>query len=125
MAILAFQKPDKFLKRHGVDLIIGSHPHVAQPFETESDGGVTLYSLGNFVSNQRKRYCDGGLVAVIDVTLAPDGGLSYRTDIVPVWVMCPEYAILPPEVGDTLRMSADSRRAYERFMSDTRELLGI
>lgn len=114
-----------FLKRHGVDLIIGSHPHVAQPFETESDGGVTLYSLGNFVSNQRKRYCDGGLVAVIDVTLAPDGELSYSTDIVPVWVMCPDYAILPPEVCDTLRMSADSRRAYERFMSDTRELLGI
>ena len=39
--------------------------------------------------------------------------------------MCPDYAILSPEVGDTLRMSADSRRAYELFMSDTRELLGI
>ncbi len=114
-----------FLKRHGVDLIIGSHPHVVQPFETESDGGVTLYSLGNFVSNQRKRYCDGGLVAVVDVTLAPDGRLSYDTDIVPVWVMCPAYAILPPEVGDTLGMNADSRRAYELFMADTRELLGI
>ena len=39
-----------FLRRHGVDLIVGSHPHVVQPFERDS-AGVTLFSLGNFVSN--------------------------------------------------------------------------
>ncbi len=114
-----------FLKRHGVDIIIGSHPHVVQPFEIESDGGPTFYSLGNFVSNQRKRYCDGGLMAVVDVTLAPDGRLSYEAEAIPVWVLCPKYVILPPEVGDTLRMNADARRAYGQFMSDTRELTGI
>ncbi|MEG2612371.1 MAG: CapA family protein, partial [Alistipes sp.] len=41
-----------FLRRHGADVIIGSHPHVVQPFEVDSVG-VTFYSLGNFVSNQR------------------------------------------------------------------------
>ena len=40
----------------GVDLIIGSHPHVIEPFEIiESENGNTApvyYSLGNFVSRQ-------------------------------------------------------------------------
>lgn len=43
-----------FLRRHGVDLIVGSHPHVVQPYEQDSNG-IVLYSLGNFVSNQRNR----------------------------------------------------------------------
>ena len=64
-------------------------------------------------------------MAVVDVTLAPDGRLSYEAEAIPVWVMCPGYVILPPEVGDTLRMNADARRAYGQFMSDTRELTGI
>lgn len=113
-----------FLKRHGADLIIGSHPHVVQPFEADA-GGITLYSLGNFVSNQRKRYCDGGIMAVIDVELAPDGTLSYALEIVPVWVSCPGYVIMPPDAGDTSRMNDAARHAYDRFMDDTRELLGL
>ncbi|MCK4257506.1 MAG: CapA family protein [Halanaerobiales bacterium] len=45
----------------GVDLIIGSHPHVLQPYKIyewftamgEPRKGVVSYSLGNFISNQR------------------------------------------------------------------------
>lgn len=41
---------------NGVDVVIGTHPHVLQPVETltRSDGGQTLvfWSLGNFVSTQ-------------------------------------------------------------------------
>ncbi|WP_052255216.1 CapA family protein [Salinicoccus sp. YB14-2] len=48
----------QFLADQGVDLIIGSHPHVLQRGETieSSDGeheAFVAYSLGNFVSNQR------------------------------------------------------------------------
>lgn len=52
----------------GVDCIIGSHPHVVQPFEGWYDesgrcvGGV-FYSLGNFISNQPFPYTDFGLAA--------------------------------------------------------------
>ncbi len=63
------------LRQAGADLIIGSHPHVVQPYEADSTHAV-FYSLGNFVSNQRKRYCDGGLMAEITLTLHPD--LSHR-----------------------------------------------
>ena len=113
-----------FLRRHGVDLIVGSHPHVVQPFERDS-AGVTLFSLGNFVSNQRKRHTDGGLLAEIVVTRTAGEPLRYDLEITPVWVLCPGYRILPPEVGDTLAMPAPARAAYERFMEDTRAHTGL
>jgi poly-gamma-glutamate synthesis protein (capsule biosynthesis protein) len=64
-----------FLFSEGVDIVLGSHPHVLQPFELKSvtdQYGVTkprlvIYSLGNFVSNQRDRYRDGGII--FNVTL--------------------------------------------------------
>lgn len=48
------------LLKAGADIILGSHPHVLQPYEIVSvereDGstgqGVILYSMGNFISNQ-------------------------------------------------------------------------
>lgn len=59
----------------GVDLIIGSHPHVIEPVEwiTSENGNQMLvyYSLGNFVSRQLEaRNLLGG---VADVTLTYDG----------------------------------------------------
>ncbi|WP_297133762.1 CapA family protein [Terrisporobacter sp.] len=61
----------------GVDIIIGSHPHVVQPVETikSSDGEtetVVIYSLGNYISNQRREnvsaYSEDGLMVNIDIT---------------------------------------------------------
>ena len=49
----------------------------------------------------------------------------YDLEITPVWVLCPGYRILPPEVGDTLAMPAPARAAYERFMEDTRAHTGL
>ena len=114
-----------FLRRHGADVIIGSHPHVVQPVECDSTGGVTVYSLGNFVSNQRKRYCDGGIIAAIDIERRGNGPLTYSVEVTPVWVHTPGYAVLPPEVADTMRMTEDSRRRYDLFIDDTRSLLGL
>ena len=54
-----------------------------------------------------------------------DGPLTYRLETTPVWVHTPDYAILPPEVADTIQMEADARRRYELFIDDTRRLLGI
>lgn len=121
------------MRRNGVDIIIGSHPHVVQPAECTADG-VTLYSLGNFVSNQRTTPRDGGLVATIDVeivdSLSKDGQTidsrtNYALRLTPVWVHLPDYAILPPEIGDTLTMTPDSRFRYNRFMRDVRTRLNL
>lgn len=109
----------QFLRRHGADLIVGSHPHVVQPFEADSSH-VVLYSLGNLVSNQRRRYCDGGLLAQIEATKHPDGRMSYALETVPVWVAMPHYRILPPEVADTMALG----NSYAQFREDVARTLG-
>jgi poly-gamma-glutamate synthesis protein (capsule biosynthesis protein) len=57
----------------GADIILGSHPHVVQPYQVRTikhaDGtsrtGVVIYSLGNFISNQRDNPTDiGGILNV-------------------------------------------------------------
>ena len=55
----------------GVDLIIGSHPHVLQKMvwlknDTGARDGIVVYSMGNFVSNQRKPKTDGGAIVRIE-----------------------------------------------------------
>lgn len=107
------------LRQAGADLIIGSHPHVVQPYVSDSLHAV-FYSLGNFVSNQRRRYCDGGVMAEVTLTRRPDGGIAYAARAVPVWVALPGYRILPPEAADTMDLPA----AYGVFRSDAAELLG-
>ena len=46
-----------FLMQQGVDVLIGGHPHVLQPYgrlrDEEGHDMVIFYSLGNFVSGQR------------------------------------------------------------------------
>ena len=42
----------KYLSDLGVNLIIGSHPHVIQPVDYVGDT-LVIYSLGNFISSQR------------------------------------------------------------------------
>lgn len=46
-----------FMRRIGIDVVVGSHPHVAQPIDTLNS---VVYSLGNFVSNQRQPLTDAG-----------------------------------------------------------------
>lgn len=63
---------EKLLSR-GVDVILGSHPQVVQPiahhvfdFTTSRvNDKYVAYSLGNFLSSDRLRYRDSGLVAYV------------------------------------------------------------
>ncbi|MDO5106376.1 CapA family protein [Capnocytophaga sp.] len=64
-----------FLFDNGVDVIVGGHPHVVQPMEFRPATSLhkerfVAYSLGNFVSNQRKPNCDGG--AMLELTFFKD-----------------------------------------------------
>lgn len=63
-----------FSLKNGADYIIGSHPHVIQPMEfidhphKKNRKSIVVYSLGNYVSNQRKRFTDGGAMVGIHVS---------------------------------------------------------
>lgn len=101
-----------FTFRCGADIIIGSHPHVVQPvelFEYEQDSVIykkwVIWSLGNFVSNQRDKYTDGGIMARFDVCKNIYTGAISISDITPIpcWVYRPQnptkYYILPALPG--------------------------
>ncbi|MFZ6014367.1 MAG: CapA family protein, partial [Bacteroidota bacterium] len=65
---------------HGAQLVIGAHPHVLQPMEWRKDKNqLVTYSLGNFVSGQRKRYTDGGGMIVVDLQKITYPGDSAQT----------------------------------------------
>ncbi len=73
-----------FLLREGVDVIMGSHPHIVQPIEMRNVKGsgslqsrLVIWSLGNFISNQKDPYTDAGLM--IRFTLKK--GLRHRPKI--------------------------------------------
>ena len=61
------KKEAKFLADLGVDLIIGSHPHVIQPVDFIDDT-LVIYSLGNFVSGQSPL----GLAKIIGLMVGMD-----------------------------------------------------
>jgi poly-gamma-glutamate synthesis protein (capsule biosynthesis protein) len=70
---------NNFLNKIGVNFIIGSHPHVVQPmiFQPKTASApndkLTIYSLGNFLSNQRKPNTDGG--AMVRLVLSKVDGV--------------------------------------------------
>lgn len=64
-----------FLVDSGVDMIIGSHPHVVQPMkvvrnEAEDKDVLVVYSLGNFISNMNTADTRGG--SIVRTTLTRD-----------------------------------------------------
>ncbi len=63
-----------FLAENGVDIIIGTHPHVIQPVEWIGDT-IVFYSLGNFISAQYQNQgscsnykCMVGLMSSLKIT---------------------------------------------------------
>ena len=63
----------------GVDLVIGTHPHVLQPVEwveqRDDHKMLVYYSLGNFISYQRE--APRMLGAIAEVTITKDEGGTY------------------------------------------------
>lgn len=92
----------------GADMVIGGHPHVVQPITLENKNQlgvpqrITAYSLGNFVSNQRKRYTDGGIIVQCQLVRDTTGIIQItHYEYLPYWVyrgVCQgkfQYHILP------------------------------
>lgn len=103
----------------GVDIIIGSHPHVVEPVETitsSNDDNETLviYSLGNYISNQSRNnvglYSEDGLMINIDITKKSneDEATIKNVTCIPTWVNKYSekgkiaYEIIPIDNDDSL-----------------------
>ena len=121
----------------GVDMVIGSHPHVLQKMvrtKNISTGkeGVIVYSLGNFVSNQRKPKTDGGSMVRIELTRTGDKYIISNAGYYLTWVYTPiekyrkKFFILPCSEFENKPDFFDKPDAFllmKKFIIDSRELL--
>ena len=62
----------KFLSEQGVDIIIGTHPHVIEPVEYVGNT-LVIYSLGNFVSAQEDEDTRVGMMVSLDINKHVEG----------------------------------------------------
>lgn len=85
----------KFFAENGVDIILGSHPHVIEPAEfIDHEGFQTycIYSMGNFLSNQRREYMGGspygedGVIVELQIKAAGDRVYADTVTYHPTWV---------------------------------------
>jgi poly-gamma-glutamate capsule biosynthesis protein CapA/YwtB (metallophosphatase superfamily) len=121
----------------GVDLIIGSHPHVLQKMvwarNVNGDkDGIVVYSLGNFVSNQRKPKTDGGSMVRIELTRENNRYLISNAGYYLTWVYAPienyrkKFFVLPcseyENKPDFFKNPADYNK-MKNFIRDSRALL--
>lgn len=127
----------EFCFKHGAQLVIGAHPHVLQPMEWRKEKNQLIaYSLGNFVSGQRKRYTDGGAMITMSLEKVMFNDSSSITTIVNPeytlqWVYRTadaekNYYVLPvPEFEkDTTGFIKDreSKAAFRLYAEDSRAL---
>ncbi len=146
--------PSKFQKDisdlcflYGAKMVIGSHPHVVQPIEWRKEKDqLVAYSLGNFVSGQRKRYTDGGLMLKVELEKISQSDSSSNTRIHDStyqleWVYRTsgrdkKYFILPAhqfeeELSEknkamyesNLTLPLADKKAFQLFLDDSRVLL--
>jgi len=126
---------------YGADIILGAHPHTLQPVEfyktvnAKIDTGFVAFSLGNFISNQRWRYSDGGAVLNFSVTKDPVSGTIKLDEVryLPIWVFKGvtnwglEYLILPSDIAENNSypsyFTEEDKELMLQCYNDTRALI--
>ena len=125
----------------GADIIIGGHPHVIEPFDffktnkAKLDTGFVAYSMGNFISNQRWRYSDAGVILNIQISKNKFTDSVYISDVsyLPTWVFKGstekgrEYIILPSQIAEEdstyTFLTGNDRKLMKEAFEDTKEII--
>ena len=135
----------KKLNELGVDIILGGHPHVIQPYEIicneSGDSTFVIYSQGNSLSNQSEQEIgvaesEDGIM--IKFTLEKkDGNVSLKEyKIIPTWVYKEEkgdgtyyHKIIPVEEAlanpEEYGINSDVYARLENSLNRTKSILGI
>lgn len=129
----------------GVDVIVGGHPHVVQPFETlvSSEGRETvcIYSIGNSVSNQRRQFMpespnghtEDGMIFSVSFEKWDNGAVRISdVNILPLWVdMTVEngrrvYEMIPldPNVSDWTTLGISNVESGKASFNRTMKIVG-
>jgi len=121
----------------GVDIIIGSHPHVIQKMvwykgNSAKKDRMVVYSLGNFLSNQRKPKTDGGVIVRIELEKSDSSAYISNTGYYLTWVYTPienyrkKFFVLPCsqfEYRPGFFRKSDDFSEMKRFVENSRDLL--
>ncbi|MCX6333961.1 MAG: CapA family protein [Bacteroidia bacterium] len=121
----------------GVDIVIGSHPHVLQKMVWYNDGSpfqgkAIVYSLGNFISNQRKPKTDGGSMVRMEFVKSSGSIKMISAGFYLTWVYTPvfkysqKFYILPCSEFENRSGFFSKENEYDqmkKFITDSRSLL--
>ncbi len=130
----------RFAEKYGADIIIGSHPHSIQPgeyFQSSKNNigkGLVVYSLGNFLSNQRWRYSDAGMILKIKLEKNCFSGKTRLSDVAvnTTWIfkgntgVKNEFVILPVDTApkdEYTFLTQSDREKMAQANRDTRIIL--
>ncbi len=123
----------------GADIILGSHPHVVQPYQfidtMGNDGlmkrGLVIYSMGNFISNQTSGFKDYGVIFKVQITKQfPEKTIEIgMVEAIPTWVHIyysegkRSYRVLPLEAVVASRNDRIlTKNDYERLEQGLNEM---
>ena len=127
----------QWLCDEGADAIIGMHPHVVQPMEimhpknNKTKNIPIAYSLGNFVSNQRDQYKNGGIGVGLELKIKNNELRFDNWTYLPFWVRLggnPKgYYIIPVSEWEKnpgkFELNSTEVNEIKQFADDTRTLL--
>lgn len=121
----------------GVDLVIGSHPHVLQKmiwtkYSAPDKDKFAAFSLGNFLSNQRKPKTDGGTIVRVEIEKTGNSVKISDAGYLLTWVYTPiekyrkKFFILPCSQFENNKSFFANPVDYSlmmKFLTDSRALL--
>lgn len=124
---ISYQKDmAKFLSENGVDIIIGTHPHVVMPVTWIGDT-LVIYSLGNMISAQETKVDNNttiGLLTSIKITKRVDGdNISIKLSdlnnelIYTYYENYTNFKVIPFSNPDIKTYLSDYERLYTKYSS--------
>lgn len=121
----------------GADAVLGSHPHVIQRAEFVDDKYI-IYSMGNFISNQRWDYLgtpdtEDGVIVELNITKSGDETKIVGLNHIPTWTYMYRddtglnYTVLPIENGqipeDWNHVPEGIHQRIQKSYNDTMDIL--
>ena len=110
------------LAEMGYDCIIGSHPHVLQPFSTVSAMGKTVpvfYSMGNFLSHNAVGPKSRSVIAIIDAKRTEEG-FELKASYVPIHTSKDfgkkKFVVLPLTANSSNKKNIKKRELIEKVI---------
>jgi poly-gamma-glutamate synthesis protein (capsule biosynthesis protein) len=126
LAVSEQKKWYDFFKENGISIVIGSHPHVVEPMlwnKGKDTDELVVYSLGNFISNQRKIRTDGGAMFELSLQRGENGKIVISSAAYLLsWVYKKvsqgdvDYFVLPIDSFQYKPYFFDNKADYENMM---------